>query len=186
MNECAHCGKPHGKSTSAINRAAKISAPLYCDKVCAGIGRRKHKTKAQKVSEKAAYDAQYRIDMAAILKAKKAAYFQATYDPKAAAIVRKARMPYHVEYCQQPEYRKYKRKYDMQYRAKRLFGEFWEAALLVNEIHDAVLQRATWTEIATAKGTLNKWQQRRRDYERINGGKSQTAIVGNAEPDQGR
>ena len=79
--KCAHCGKRVKQPTSAINRALRIGAPLYCDKVCAGLGRRTHKTKAQKVSEKRMYDMEYRRKNRRKLKAAKRAYFERTYDP---------------------------------------------------------------------------------------------------------
>jgi len=72
---------------------------------------------------KAAYDRLYRKKNRALLKAKKAAYFQLTYDPKREAIERKKKMPQHVEYCRQPWYRAYKKEYDKKRRAAR-FGEF--------------------------------------------------------------
>lgn len=76
--------------------------------------------------QKADYDREYRRKNAKRLKAKKAAYFQATYDPIAAAIKRKKRMPYHVEYCRQPKYREYKKSYDRKKRESK-FGAFAEA-----------------------------------------------------------
>ena len=77
-------------------------------------------------AEKAAYDREYRKKNLAWIKAKKAAYFQRTYDPVKAAKERKKTMPKHVEYCRQPWYKAYKREYDKQRRAGR-FGEFKEA-----------------------------------------------------------
>jgi cell fate (sporulation/competence/biofilm development) regulator YlbF (YheA/YmcA/DUF963 family) len=75
---------------------------------------------------KAAYDREYRRKNRKRLKAQKAAYFRATYDPVKAAKERKKRMPYHIAYCRQPWYRNYKREYDRRRRASQ-FGEFAEA-----------------------------------------------------------
>lgn len=117
---CEHCGKESDKPVGAVNRAKSIKAPLYCDKKCAGLGRRTHKTKAQKVKEKRAYDAKRRIDKRAELKAWKGKYHKRTYDPVKAAADRKKKMPAHIEYCRQPEYKKYKADYDRKRRyAKR-------------------------------------------------------------------
>lgn len=76
--------------------------------------------------QKAIYDRKYRKKNAAHLKAIKAAYFRATYDPKEAAIKRKERMPYHVEYCRQKKYKVYKKVYDRKRRAEK-YGPFAEA-----------------------------------------------------------
>ena len=90
--------------------------------------------------EKAAYDREYRKKNLAWIKAKKADYFQRTYDPVKAAKERKKRMPEHVEYCRQPKYRAYKRKYDRKRRASK-FGEFAEA---YEALKDGFQQSRQW------------------------------------------
>ena len=75
---------------------------------------------------KAEYDRKYRARNRKRLKAEKAAYFQRTYDPAKAAVERKKRMSKHVEYCRQPEYKAWKKKYDKKRRLAR-FGDFKEA-----------------------------------------------------------
>ena len=82
---------------------------------------------------KAAYDREYRRKNRARLKAEKAAYFQRTYDPVKAAKERKKKMPKHVEYCRQPEYKAWKKKYDKHRRSKK-YGEFAEAHQLLVEL----------------------------------------------------
>ena len=82
---------------------------------------------------KADYDREYRRKNRARLKVAHAAYFQRTYDPKKAAIERKKNMPKHVEYCRQPEYKAWKKKYDKQCRSKK-FGDFAEAHQLLVEL----------------------------------------------------
>lgn len=166
---CARCGVFAFKESGAVNRARKIGAPLYCGRMCAGLARRQDRTKAEKVAAKRLYDMEYRRKNRALLKIKKAAYHQATYDPATAAKVRKANMARHVAYCQRPEYKEWKQKYDAAYRAKRLFGPFWESALLLLQLDSEILSRATRYEIALANGTLNKALLRRRDYERTVG-----------------
>lgn len=163
---CAWCFAEALKEVGAVNRARAAGLWLYCDRACAGLARRQEKTASEKVAAKAEYDRQYRAANRAKLKAKKAVYFQATYDPKAAAIARKERMPRHVEYCRRPEYRKWKAEYDRQYLARKGFGDFSEAAILLNVLETEIRSRASWLEIAHAKGTINKHQNRRRDYDR--------------------
>jgi hypothetical protein len=79
-----------------------------------------------KKEKKVAYDREYRKKNRALLKAKKAAYFQKTYDPIKAAKERKKKMPQHVQYCRQPWYKAWKREYDKQRRSSK-FGPFAEA-----------------------------------------------------------
>lgn len=176
---CEHCGKPHNKQTGEINRARNGGYRLFCSKKCSGLARRKHKTKAQKVVEKRLYDEQYRTKNLAMLKAKKAEYFRRTYDRVAAAKYRKSRMHKHVEYCRRPQYKAYKSGYDAQYRAKREYGEFWEAGMLLTQIDKEIDHRATYEELQQAKGTQNKSTQRKREYEKLIGGKSKVGIMGN-------
>ena len=115
---------------------------------------------------KAAYDARRRAELCDRLKAEKAAYHKRTYDPAKAAEQRKARMPRHVEYCRRPEYRNWKVEYDRKYRAQKDFGDFAEVALVLRDIEAEVGARVTRTEVYRQNGTLNKWIQRRREYER--------------------
>lgn len=170
--KCAYCGKPHGQPQNHINRAIKVGAPLYCNRVCAGFGRRNHKAKAQKVEEKRIYDAEYRVKNRAMLKAKKSDYFQRTYDPKEAAVYRKKRMHLHVAYCRRPEYLKYKKVYDRKYRAKKDFGPLWESAVLLLQIEEEVNSRITRNEVYRQNGTQNKSIKRKREYAKIIGSQS--------------
>lgn len=159
---CPHCRKTKDKPAGAVNRARAIGAPIYCGRRCAGLGRRKHKTKAQKVEEKRLYDEAYRVKNREMLKAKKAQRHKLTYDPVKAAKVRKKRMPYHVQYCRRPEYVRWKREYDRQYRAKE-FGPFAEAYLLTVDLNREVKNRSSNYEIRQQNGTGNKTQKRRRE-----------------------
>ncbi len=158
---CAHCGKVADKAAGHVNRARERGLNLYCGRKCSGLGRRDGKTKAQRVAEKAAYDAAYREKNRGMLKAKKHERYLRTYDPVEAAVYRKQRMPLHVEYCRQPEYKKWKREYDRQYRAKE-FGVFAEAYLLSIDLNREIKGRMTNEEITQANGTQNKTQRRRR------------------------
>lgn len=166
---CAYCGSPVQQPIGAVNRAAKAGLAIYCDRVCSGLGRRKNKSREQKVAEKADYDREYRSKNLAKIKNNKRAYFKRTYDPVAAAEHRKTRMPAHTEYCRRPEYRKWKAGYDRQHRARKEFGDFSEAAILLNDLCSEIASRSTFYERAVAKGTVNKTLERKRDYARQTG-----------------
>jgi hypothetical protein len=162
---CPQCGKPACKPAGAVNRAHAIGAPIYCGKVCAGLARRKPpKTKAQKVAEKAAYDAEYRTKNREMLRAKKAAHFQRTYDPEAARIERKKRAAFHAEYCRQPSYRLWKAEYDRRRRAS-VYGEFADSYTLTMELNREIKSRSSNYEIRLQNQTGNKAQERDRDSE---------------------
>ncbi len=167
---CAHCGKGAHQATGAVNRARRKGAPLYCDRICAGLSRRKHKTKAQKVEEKRLYDAQYRAKNLARIKAEKKAYFRKTYDPDAARVERKKRAPFHAEYCRRPEYRRWKSDYDLKRRAKE-FGEYAESYLILHDINKEVSSRMSKYDIYLANQTYGKAQRRRREYGQLVSGK---------------
>ena len=160
VSVCFTCGKP-------VARLPRAGLKLFCNRICFGLSRRKEKSVAQKKAEKRLYDMQYRKLNAVKLKTEKAAWFKHTYDPKKARVIRHKNMARHVEYCRRPEYRAWKSQYDAAYRAKKDYGPFWEAAMLLVEIDNEIGQRATNEELAFAKGTVNKAQTRRREYESI-------------------
>lgn len=165
---CDYCGQPHGKTAGAVNRANKINAPIYCNRTCAGMARRKDKTAEQRKEEKRLYDEKYRA-ISPTLKTRKAAYYQKTHDPIKEAAKRKERMPYHVKYCRDPKYRAWKKNYDQQYLARKKYGEFAEAAIVLRQVEQEVRQRISREEIYIINGTLNKKQTRRRDYDQTHG-----------------
>lgn len=164
--KCPNCKKPINKPIGEINRARKSGRPIYCNRKCAGLGRRKNKTQVQKKEEKRHYDIKYRAT-SLTLKARKAAYYQRTRNPEKERERRKARMHLHVKYCQQPFYREWKKKYDRQYRCKQEFGEFWESASILLDLEGEIDERMDWYERRMLNGTLNKHQQRRREYDRL-------------------
>jgi hypothetical protein len=86
---------------------------------------------------KAEYDRKYRQKNRARIKAKKAAYFQRTYDPVKAAKERKKKMPAHVEYCRQPEYVVWKKEYDKKRRESK-YGEFKDAYLALRSLQKEI------------------------------------------------
>ena len=160
MNRCCTCGR-------FVARSARTGLRLFCDRFCFGKSRRKYKTISQRKLEKRLYDMEYRALNVARLKREKAEWFQRTYDPEKARIIRAKNMPRHVEYCRRTIYKAYKREYDKSYRAQQDYGDFWEAGMLLIELDNEIAQRATKEELALAKGTVNKAQTRRREYESI-------------------
>lgn len=169
---CAHCGCQTAKEAGLVNRARRLGAPLYCGKVCSGQARRISRTPEERKALKADYDRKRREELGeALLAEKRAAYHAAVAaDPVGHRAKereqRKRRSAQHVEYCQRPEYRKWKQKYDRQYRARKEFGDFGEAAIVLNDLIAEINSRTTRTEIYRQNGTLNKWIARRREYER--------------------
>lgn len=158
---CPVCGKEFGAFKGEINRALKNGYVVRCSQACSGIARRNNKTPEQKKIEKAEYDKQYRAQNLDWIKAKKKAHFKATYDPIKAAIKRKERMPQHIEYCRQPEYRAWKKRYDKSYRAAKMFGDFGECAIILEKIFELIDNR----EIKYINGLTNKSQIRKRRWQ---------------------
>lgn len=157
---CAHCGKTAEKPTGEVNRARKAGLRIFCNRRCSAQARRKHKTKAQRVAEKAAYDKGYRAKNLASITAKKADYFRRTYDPAKARIERKKRAAAHAEYCRRPEYKRWKQGYDRRYRGNKLFGPFAEAWMVVVDLNREIKSRSSNYEIRRQNQTWGKRQAR--------------------------
>lgn len=165
---CEHCKKVATKSPGHVNRAKKIGAKLFCSKKCFSDSRKLEKPAEVRKKEKQEYDAEYRKKNAARRKIQKAEYFQRTYDPIAAREHRKTRMAAHVEYCRQPEYKKWKKDYDKKYLATKKYGDFWESAIILNTLEEAIPELMSKQEIRQQNNTNNKKKKRRRNYENIN------------------
>jgi hypothetical protein len=133
--KCAQCKKSFLKGMGEYNRARKIDSPLYCSKKCFGIARRKNKSDEEKKRSKSEYDKKRRTEKAKELRAqKKAAY--ALWGPQHREEEREKRkknMPKHIEYCRQPEYKEWKKKYDRKVRVAQ-YGEFAESYELLEEL----------------------------------------------------
>lgn len=142
---------------------ARSGPRAFCNRKCTGLWRRLNKSPDEKKAEKAAYDRAYREKNHDLIKAKKSAYFQRTYDPEKARVERKANMARHVEYCRRPEYRAKKHAYDIGYNARRNYGSFGEAFILLQQLENEVGSRMSDYEIRSQQGALNKAQQRKRD-----------------------
>ena len=168
---CSWCGCVADRRAGDVNRALRGGINLYCGRVCFGLSHRENKTELQRKAEKQRYDAQRRINIAEELKAIKAAYHKRTYDPVKAAKTRKERMPYHVEYCRRPEYRRWKSEYDRRYRAAE-YGPFGEAYLLSIELNRVIKQRSSNYDIRIDNGTYGKTQKRKRGSAASLGGRA--------------
>ena len=182
--ECQNCHCEFECATGAFNRARKNGFRVFCSRSCAGMARRSTASLPERRAAKAEYDRLYREKNFARIKAKKAEYFRRTYDSDEARVARKERMPLHVEYCRRPEYQAWKSEYDRQRRASE-YGEFAECYLLTLEIRRESLTQADDYEIRKSAGTINKHQQRKREYERLNSNKSENGPLGNASISQG-
>lgn len=178
--KCGWCGKVCWHEAGHINRSRKLGMRIYCDRKCAGLGRRSDtRTPEQKIADKAEYDRRYRELNRDKLKAVKREYFKRTYDPIKAAAERKARMPRHVEYCRRPEYVAWKRDYDRKYRAKIDYGPLWETHLILLDLQGEIDDRADRYEIYQENGRLQRGaQKRKRNAAKAHSAKSEIGAVG--------
>jgi ribosomal protein L24E len=132
---CSYCGSECEKSVGHVNRARKVGLNLFCNKKCAGLSRRVEKSEEEKKRLKAEYDKVYRATNPT-LKKRKADYHKANYNAEKQRNYNKTRYPKHLEYLRRPEYKNYKKQYDELYRAKKLYGEFADAAIALKNLED--------------------------------------------------
>jgi hypothetical protein len=164
---CCRCGVAFDREAGAVNRAKKMGAPLYCGTACAGLARRlpTPKTPEQKRAEKSAYDRKRRAEKGEALRVKRMAAYYANHAENLARAKqqRKKRMPYHVEYCRQPEYRAKKHEYDIR-RGGEGYADFAEAWRLLLDLEKEIRSQATAYERRVANGYyLRSAQKRRRE-----------------------
>jgi ssDNA-binding Zn-finger/Zn-ribbon topoisomerase 1 len=144
---CDYCGKEMFKKTGHYNRAMKLGAGIYCDRKCAGLGRRIDETPEQKKIYKQWYDLFIRAsltdDERDIRTLQALVLFHLDYrnNPEKYKDRRRRKMPAHIEYCRQPEYRKKKKAYDEVHRAKKFYGEYWEAAIVLKKLEKEIPTR---------------------------------------------
>ncbi len=137
---CAYCGKQFEKSAGHLNRAISQGLNVYCDKKCAGLGRRTNETTEEKKVYKQWYDLFIRAsrteDEWILVRLQALVLFHLDYraNPEKYREKRQRKMAAHIEYCRQPEYKKYKKGYDEQYRAKKDYGDFWECAIILKNL----------------------------------------------------
>jgi len=141
---CDYCGKETAKYVGHVNRARKLNAGLYCDRKCASLGHRTNETEEEKKIYKQWYDLFIRASMTdeerILRKINKQLLFHLDYraNPEKYREERRRKMPTHIEYCRQPKYKEYKRKYDEQYHAKSNYGDWWEAAIALKNLENEV------------------------------------------------
>lgn len=155
---CAHCGNPFDKVTGHVNRARKLGLNIYCNRTCSGLGRRTSKEEKKKV--KSDYDRKRRNELADILKEKAKKY---NASPAGRAMQKRNRDKFkenHRQYIKSDSYRKWKHEYDQKYHARKNYGEFWEAFIVLKEI-DVIIEPEK-DECKIQKGTYNKSQKRKR------------------------
>lgn len=168
---CPSCGKKAFRSVSAINRAKKDGLKIYCSRKCSAIGRRKDNPKTPRnpnwKTMKADYDRKRRKEKSKELKAKKKAAY-AIWGPKhreEERQKRKERMPKHVEYLRQPEYKAWKVKYDKKRRAEQ-FGDFKDAYTVLLKLTKEIKKQMPNRFERYAQAQRQQWnpvnQQRRR------------------------
>jgi hypothetical protein len=142
--KCVHCGKDTEKSTGHYNRAMKLGAKLFCSLKCCGLNHRINESNDEKVFIKSLYDLFLRIsrtdEEVDLEYLQNAVAFQLDYKVNTEKYkeIRRKRMPFHIMYCKQPKYKKYKQRYDEQYRAKKFYGEYWEAAIVLKNLENEI------------------------------------------------
>lgn len=162
---CDFCGISCEKKTGHVNRSRKLGHGLFCSLQCAGKFKRKNKTSEQKKLEKKLYDAKYRNKNYEYIRERKIAYFKKDYysNPEKYKQIRKAKQPKHNEYCRRPEYKAWKKEYDQKWRAKKTFGEFWEAQVALLKLDNLIETKMSNYEIRLQNKTLNKALNRSRN-----------------------
>lgn len=155
---CSHCGKDVEKYVGHVNRAKKEGAKLFCNQTCFGLSRRM--TDAEKKELKRLYDIEYRKKNEKRLKKVRHEYFVKDYaaNPEKYREQRRKKQAQHNEYCRTKKYRKWKQNYDQQHRAKKWYGEFWEAAITLRNLQGVVDNRTAKQE----QKVINKTQNRKR------------------------
>lgn len=140
---CCYCDRTFKVKENNIgqrNKSIRFGLPIYCNIKCAGLGRRSKETPEQKRNIKSWYDMFLRESMTEDEKIFESfaglVYFHMDYKAHPAKYKeqRNKRMPKHIEYCRQPDYKKYKMAYDEKYHAKNKYGEYWEAAIALKNL----------------------------------------------------
>jgi len=179
FENCKYCGIQLNKTIGEINKAKKAGLNLFCNRICAGLNRRKNKTAEQNKLEKKEYDRLYRAKNKEILKAKKDEWSKKDYRENPEKYKQKRRKQYskHLEYLNTPKYKAYKKDYDEKYLAKNNYGEFWEAAVILKNIKNEIPN----FEVKQQQKLINKSQKRKRNYEKIKCKEFERSTLGNIE-----
>lgn len=158
ITNCSHCGKQIEKTDGHYNRAKKLGRKLFCNKICFGVSQRTSLEDKKKV--KSDYDKSLRQTQE--YKDKKAERFKIDYakNPDRYKQKRIRRYKKHLEYLRTPEYKEYKKEYDKKYRAALFYGEFSEAAILLNDLENILDSKV----IKYEQDLINKTQKRKRQW----------------------
>jgi hypothetical protein len=159
---CEYCGVDIEKATGHVNRARKLGMGLFCDRVCFGLHKRVDRTDEEKKKIKYEYDKKRRAELKDILKQKQKAYNESPAGRAMQKRHREKRKEFHKEYIKSDRYRAWKKNYDEKYHAKKNYGEFFEAAIVLKRIEEVILPEKQESKIQ--KGTYNKSQKRKRQW----------------------
>lgn len=161
--KCSHCGKDAEKHTGHVNRVLQMGNKLYCDKTCAGLGRRVERTIEEKKRIKSEYDKQRTDRHELWFLLWRAFEFRVDYEenPEKYKKERQRKYKKHLEYLQTDKYKEWKRKYDIKYLAKKEYGIYWESAILLKELEEHLLKIRP-DGIKFQMGIVNKKQKRQR------------------------
>lgn len=163
MHRCPQCGGDFVTQNSRANRAERNGAPLYCGKVCSGLGRRNPNppTDTERKAAKAEYDREYRTRNADKRKRNHADWYRRNHDREKERAYRQANVERHNEYCRRPEYVKSKADYDKRKRYAA-YGEYADAVMVLDELMKEIRARADKYERAKARGYYTRAAQQRR------------------------
>lgn len=140
---CCYCSKTFTVKNNNIGQRKKsirLGLPVYCNQKCAGLGRRNNETPEQKKEVKQWYDLFIRVSRTEdeywlnYLQTAFSFHFDYAANPDKYKKIRQAKQATHNEYCRQPEYKEWKKGYDEQYRAKKDYGDYWEAAIVLKHL----------------------------------------------------
>lgn len=137
---CARTFKVKENNIGQRNISIRKGLPIYCNRKCAGLGRRSDETPEEKREIKSWYDMFLREAMTEDDKIfdsfANLVYFHMDYkaNPAKYKVRRNENMSKHIEYCRQPKYKEYKKKYDEEHRAKKHFGSYWESAIILKNL----------------------------------------------------
>lgn len=162
---CKHCGIEFEKSAGHLNRANKLGVPVFCTTEHFYASRRIERTDEEKKAIKADYDRDY-----CKTEKRKASARNYNETPAGRAMQKRQReknKESHLEYCRTPEYKAWKIKYDQQHRAKKQYGEFWESAILLEQIDKHIASVADKNHLRTINGTFNKSKRRKKQWLRL-------------------
>lgn len=157
---CSYCGCEFEMYIGHYNRAMKLGNKVYCNRTCAGLGRRDNKSVEEKKAKKSEYDKKYRENNFEKIRLASAEYFKKDYaaNPDKYKKERQRRYPAHLKYLQTPEYKKWKKEYDRKRIAKQHYGKFWEAAIALRNLQGIVDNRRAKAD----QKSINKSQNRKR------------------------